>query len=137
MKSSENRVERLKKHGFPAAIVFPALCAIIGGIIGAKAPGLGQVLAIVVGVALGLIVGGLLSLVLYCGYKRKFENQRDKWNDVQSTNQHSLTQGAVIPDQRSRLHDIREYLNGIEEGNLDSGIETMQVEMNKYVNACK
>ena len=137
MESSRNRVERLKKYGPYVAIGFPALCAIIGGIIGAKVPGLGQVLAIVVGVALGLIVGGLLSLVLYCGYKRKFENQRNMWNDVQSTNQHSLTQGAVIPDQRSRLHDIREYLNGIEEGNLDSGIETVQVEMNKYVNACK
>ena len=65
MESSRNRVERLKKYGPYAAIDFLALCAIIGGSIGAKAPGLGQLLAIVVGVALGFIVGGLLSLVLW------------------------------------------------------------------------
>ena len=135
MESSRNRVERLKKYGPYAAIGFLALCAIIGGSIGAKVPGLGQVLAIVVGVALGFIVGGLLSLILYCGYKRKFENRRNMWNNVQSTNQHSLTQGAVISEQRSRLHDIREELNGLEEGNLDSCRKALQLKMNECVNA--
>ena len=74
-------------------------------------------------------------LVLSCGYKRKFENQRAKWNDVQSTNQHSLTQAAVIPEQRGLVYDIRQDLNGIEEGNLDSGLKPLQLKMNKYVNA--
>lgn len=132
MESSENRVEKLKKHGRPAAIAFPVLCALIGGIIGAKVPGLGQAPAIAVGVVLGFIVGALLSLVLYCGYKRKFENQRRRWNDVESSNQYSIAQGAGIPDQRSKLHDILQDMNGIEEGNLHSGVKNLKVKINNY-----
>lgn len=132
VESSENRVEKLRKRGRPAAIAFPALCALIGGIIGGKAPGLGQVPAIVVGAILGFIVGGLLSLVLYFGYKWKFVKRRAMWKHIQSSNEEGIKQVAVIESKRSCLKEIREKLNDIGGGNLDSGLTTLLDEMNEY-----
>ena len=134
MQSSENRVEKLQKRGRPAAIAFPVLCALIGGIIGAKAPGLGQIPAIVVGVVVGFVVAGLLSLVLYFAYKVKFVRRRAMWNRIQSSNQAGIDQIAVIEKKRSCLNEIREKLNDIAPGNLDSGVKALLNEMTSYLN---
>ena len=133
VESSENRVEKLRKRGRPAAIAFPVLCALIGGIIGAKTPGLGQVPAIVVGVILGFIVAGLLSLVLYFGFKWKFVKRRAMWKQILSSNEEGVKQVAVIENKRSCLNEIRNQLNDIAEGNLDRGLKALLDEMSTYV----
>ena len=133
VQSSENRVDKMKKYGRPAALGLALLGAVIGGAIGAKAPGLGQVPAIAVGAVVGFIALAIVACVLYLVVMWKFKQQRNMWKRTKNSNQESLELVGLINKKESDLREIRNELQGIEEANMRNNISALNNQMNEYL----
>jgi phosphate/sulfate permease len=132
VESSENRVQRMTKYGRPSAVGFAVMGAVIGGGLGAKVPGWGQVAAIAVGVVLGLIVFAVVGIVLYFFFKWKFTKSRDAWKQIQSSNQGGVELVGLIKEKKSCLSEIRNQLNDIEEDNMATALPTLLEKLTEY-----
>ncbi|XP_028399952.1 uncharacterized protein LOC114523276 [Dendronephthya gigantea] len=131
--SSANRVQKLIKFGKPSALAFPVLGAVIGAALGAKAPGWGQVAAIVVGGVVGFILFAVVALVLYFGAKLFFVRRRNQWEEVERLNKKGMESVSLIEKKKSCLSEIRNLLDGIEEDNMPTEINASVDKMAKYL----
>jgi hypothetical protein len=121
------------KYGRPAAVAFAILGALIGGDVGAKVPGLGQVALIVVGRLLGLIIFGLIGFVVDFILELIFRRRRNMWKKIESSNQSSVELVDLIKEKKSCLSEIRNLLNDIEDGNIASGRDALLEKMSEYL----
>jgi hypothetical protein len=133
IESSENRLQKMIKYGRPAAVAFALLGALIGGDIGGKVPGLGEIALIVVGRLLGLIVFGFLGFLVYFIMEWRYKKRRSMWKELQKSNEKSLELVGFIKEKRSCLHEIRSRLGDIEEGNMAKRRADLLEQMSEYL----
>ena len=133
VRSSQNRVQKVIKFGKPSALAFAVLGAVIGAAIGAKAPGWGQVAAIVVGGIVGFVLFAVVAIVLYFGTKLFFEKRRNQWQRAERSNRENMESVNLIEKKKSCLSEIRNLLDGIEEGNMSTELDVLRQDMSKYL----
>ena len=102
MQSSESAVVKMRKHGRPARLGFTVLGAIIGLAIGLKAPGFGQVIAVVAGVILGGFCFGCFALATYFFMSSSSRRKEKMWNKVKDDNEVGLGLAKVVEPKRTQ-----------------------------------
>ncbi len=124
----------MRKYGKPAAFFFAILGAAIGAAIGYKVPGVGKVVATVVGAIVGFVGFAAVGLFLYFIYKCRYNHQRDEWEQNQRSHQPDIDLIDEIERKKSGLNDIRSQLNDLEEGNMVHGRPILVQQTTEYLN---
>ena len=133
VQSSENAVVKMRKHGRPAALGFTVLGVIIGLAIGLKAPGLGQVIAVVAGVIIGGFCFGCFALATYLFMCSRARRKEKMWKKAKDDNEVGLGLAKVVEPKRTQLGEIYNVLDDLQEGNYDMTITSIVSEMDEYM----
>ena len=134
VQSSESAVLKMRKHGRPAALGFTVLGVIIGLAIGLKAPGFGQVIAVVVCVILGGFCFGCFALATYLFMSSNARRKEKMWKRAKDDNEVGLGLAKVVEPKRMQLGEIYNVLDDLQEGNYDMTIASIVSEMDEYMN---
>ena len=123
----------MRKHGRPAALGFTVLGVIIGLAIGLKAPGLGQVIAVVAGVIIGGFCFGCFALATYLFMSSSVGRKEKMWKKAKDDNEVGLGLAKVVEPKRTQLGEIYNVLDDLQEGDYDMTITSIVSEMDEYM----
>ena len=133
VESSENGAKRMKKYGFTAAVGFTVLGGVIGLAFGMKYPGLGQAIAVVVAVVVGIVVFGLFAFTLYLFMKTKAERKAKMWRTTKSQNEQGIEMVKVIEKKRRVVNEIHGNLKDLQPDNYDTGKKAILESFTDYL----